>query len=72
MENELFTHNLLTHVLEATGIQLIAKCFQNLWLSFKYIYMYIYVHPHTYIYTHIRVWNRCVMSSPKAKKKKRT
>lgn len=56
-----------SHVLEATVIQLIAKCFQSLWLAFIYIYMYIYVHTHIYIYTprHIHVCKRCAMNSPK-------
>lgn len=69
MENEIFSHDLFTGVLEATVIQLIAKCFQSLWLAFKYIYMYIYVHTHIYIHTHIHVWKRCAMNSPKEKKK---
>lgn len=56
MENELFIH-----MLEATVIQLIAKCFQSLWLAFKYVYMYIYVHTHTYIYTHIYMFGKDVL-----------
>lgn len=75
LENELFTQ--LTHVLEATVIQLIAKCFQSLWLVLKdiYIYMCIYIYKYKltrvyiYIHTHIHVWKRCAIHSPKGGKK---
>lgn len=69
MENEIFTHDLFTRVLEATVIQLIAKCFQSLWLAFKYIYMCIYMYTLTYIYTHIYMFGKDVLRIHPRKKK---
>lgn len=56
VENELFTR--LTHVLEATVIQLIAKCFQSLVGSYLYMCIYISMDSHVYIHTHIYMLGR--------------